>query len=191
MNKKQIKAIVKGQLAIVITATKDATISKWKRSKAVYDMTQMVNWSKTPYGSFSEFIRQEMRGFKPGVVMLWKHEYKAIHEDLGYSWPAIQAIGKAISYNRANAYVRLLKETANLRKQRPQIKSFIQGAKATVSMDKVRVGNNSQINGVSLALSDKHMRKLEVLLEPHGFVKTTKGVRLNISRVFERWLDTL
>ena len=191
MNKKQIKAIVKGQLAIVIAATKDATISKWKRAKAVYDMTQMVNWSKTPYGSFSEFTRQEMRGFKPGVVMLWKHEYKAIHEELGYSWKEIQVIGRAISYNRANGYVRLLKETASMRQRRPRVSSFIQGAKATVNMQAVRVGNKHQINHVSLALSDKHMNKLEVLLEPHGFVKTTNGVRLNISRVFERWLDTL
>lgn len=187
MNKTQIKTLLKPQIDTVMKSTVNIQTSKWNRSRAFYDMIQMVNWRKTPYRSFGKFLHEVLPDQVLGVAYTAISDYRSMVE-LGYTHAEMLKIGKKITYQKATIYARHLRRTHKGRKL--VVKTFIENADSFTNVG-VPSANGTIVNRVSLSLSAKHLHKLEVLLEPHGYVKTTNGIHTNISRAFESWLDTI
>lgn len=193
MNKSQINALLKPQIKVLRDSIVGASKCNWDRNRALYTMREMINWNISPYGSFRTFYNQL------GIVDLGYHsamahltDYSAVLQ-IGFNTKDIDLIATKLSYTRAIKFARFyLNEMKASRKRRIKASEFIKQALAsTITTNGFMVTNGVTPNQITLCLSDSQMHKLELALAPHGFVKTTNGMRMNISKAFGSWLDTL
>jgi hypothetical protein len=182
MTKTQIKVMLGPQLTALTAATTGVANNKWIRSKNILDIYQMINWTKTPYNSFKNFVDTELPDIKWDIANLWKTHYRRALK-FKYTPQELTAISACVTYSLAVAVM-----TTMVRKL--TVSSFIKRARTvrTSSMKYIKPGTHNSIN---IVLPDAHMDKLERILSGFGFSKSANGLRQGVSAAFINYLDSI
>jgi hypothetical protein len=186
MNKIQIKKMITKQTRIIAQVNKDMALSRWERSKAFAEIHGMVIWSKSPYKTFKDFVKEVFPDTNPGTAYFWVINYTQMTK--WYSWSQIQTMSKSISYTRAVA----AQQTWG-KKRKVSIVKFIKFAKSlNVNTNTIRK-NVPNPNRLSLILPTLYVEKFEGILANHGYIipKDRNAPKHGISDAMVKYLDTI
>lgn len=182
MTKTQIKAMLMPQLTALTAANAGIASSKWARAKAITEIYEMINWAKTPYKSFKNFVDEELKDLCYETCNLWKTHYRKVLK-FKYTQQELDAISAKVSYALA-----VIVLTAMVRKL--TVSSFINRAH-TLRTSTINYRAPGNYNVIHITLPDSYMAKLENILSGFGFTRSKRGLRQNVNSSFIKFLDTL
>lgn len=182
MNKTQVKSFVSGSMKQVLNANFEVAIHKWERAKALTNIKDVINWKLTDYNNFETFCEEEFPLLNTGSIHGWVTDFRRMSKY--YTMTEITAISKDIGYSRAVNVSRTLQRKIS-------VQSFITRAKTMKTTVRAKANHGQKSNTITLSLDDAHVKKLEAVLAPHGYVTTAAGRRNGISEAMAKLLDTL
>jgi len=186
MNKTQVKALVAPQIQIIQATAPILACTYWARSKALQEIAQMIVWKKSPYISFSTFCKEELPFLNMCSIKGWTWNYRSMSKY--YTWQEIEVISKSLTYSQAARVIHLSTTVRRL-----PIKQFIAKGLLTVKPAPAHSNKVTNESKILLHLSRHYIEKLQLLLQPYGFViPANKSIpNYGISNAMAKYLDTI
>lgn len=188
MNKQQIVQLVNPNIQMVRKYETSMRLSTYLRDKHMMRINQMIVWNKSPYGSFANFIKEEI----PEYTVAYAYNmvcWGKLCSKRFKSHTFMDKILKEVSYELVLQTARKLTKVYDLSMLTDRLE-FIKEAKKIAKQKSV--ARKIKNSNVILLHLDKHDRaKLDNFLSPYGFKGAVNGKRTGISKAFSKWLATV